>query len=66
MAAELPPYIVEEIGRLAEEQSATVLEIVRRGHTNSTVLEIIVDSVSGTLSRRCCIDKSWGQCAARR
>lgn len=47
MAAELPPYIVEEIGRLAGEQDATVLEIVRRGHTNSTVLEVIVDSVSG-------------------
>ncbi len=45
--ADVPQHIVEEISRISEEQGATVLEIVRRGHTNSTVLEVVVDSVAG-------------------
>ena len=45
--AEVPQHIVEEISRISEEFGATVLEIVRRGHMNSTVLEVIVDSVEG-------------------
>ncbi len=45
--AALPEHIEERIAEIAAAHDALVLEIVRRGHTNSTVVEVIVDAVDG-------------------
>lgn len=45
--ASLPEHIEERIRRIVETADLILLEIVRRGQTNSTVIEIIVDSEHG-------------------
>lgn len=45
--AGLPENIETGIGEIVEAHEAIVLEIIRRGHTNSTVVEVIVDAVDG-------------------
>jgi ribosome maturation factor RimP len=45
--AALPENIEAKITEIAAEHRAIVLEIVRRGHTNSSVVEVIVDAVDG-------------------
>lgn len=43
----LPEHIEAKIAEIATEHGAILLEIIRRGHTNSTVVEVIVDAVDG-------------------
>ena len=43
----LPPTIREEIERIIGAAELYLVDLVRRGHTNSTVLEIVVDSLAG-------------------
>lgn len=45
--AGLPEYIEEQIRRIVEATDLILLEVVRRGQTNSTVIEVIVDSEHG-------------------
>lgn len=42
--AELPAYIEEQIRTAVSEHNLILLDLVKRGQTNSTVLEVIVDS----------------------
>lgn len=45
--ANLPEHIEERIRRIVETADLILLEIVRRGQINSTVIEVIVDSEHG-------------------
>lgn len=45
--AEFSAHILERIAELVAAQELVLLDIVRRGQTNSTVVEVIVDNESG-------------------
>ncbi len=45
--ADLPEHIEQKIAEIVETEGLFLLEIIRRGQLNSTVLEIIVDSEKG-------------------
>ena len=45
--AELPSHITEQIRKIVEARDLILLDLVKRGQTNSTVVEIIVDNEIG-------------------
>lgn len=42
-----PPDVLEGIERIVGEHDLRLVDLVRRGHTNSTVVEVIVDNIEG-------------------
>lgn len=59
--AGLPGHIEERIREIVEEDNLVLLEVVKRGQINSTVIEVIVDSEHGVnLERLALLSRAIG------